>query len=324
MTLRLTRDCQLMPTGTVMSLGDDGAAVTVRWDGTELFRYVYRPQDPQPESPRPYFHPVRTLGGELVTGYRPDDHVWHKGISWSLPNVGPDNFWGGPTYRRGDGYIQLPNNGSIRHEEFGAQATDGAQARLEQRLAWVTEPGERLVSERRAIGATAWPDQQAWLLSFETTMHNDSGRVIRIGSPTTEGRENAGYGGLFWRGPPSFGAGHAVTPDGAQPPDSLMGRRGPWLAYTGPDEVQNHWSTLVFRDLPGNPGHPCQWFVRGSLFPCVCPAPFFAAEYPLAAGASLTFRYDVVVADGALGAAACGELAGRAASPGQFASPDSP
>ena len=38
--------------------------------------------------PRPYFHPVRTLGGDVVSLYRPHDHVWHKGIALSLPNVG--------------------------------------------------------------------------------------------------------------------------------------------------------------------------------------------------------------------------------------------
>jgi hypothetical protein len=72
----------------VMSVRDDGASVLASWDGAELFRYVYLPGDPQVESPRPYLHPVRTLGGELVTVYRPEDHPWHKGISWSLPNPG--------------------------------------------------------------------------------------------------------------------------------------------------------------------------------------------------------------------------------------------
>ena len=48
--------------------------------------------------PKPYLHPVRTLAGELVTAFRPHDHVWHKGIAWSLPHVGEHNFWGGPTF----------------------------------------------------------------------------------------------------------------------------------------------------------------------------------------------------------------------------------
>jgi hypothetical protein len=43
----------------VMAFSRDDTAVEARWDDTTLFRYVYRPDEPQLESPRPYFHPVR-------------------------------------------------------------------------------------------------------------------------------------------------------------------------------------------------------------------------------------------------------------------------
>jgi hypothetical protein len=45
----------------------------------------------------------------------------------------------------------------------------------------------------------------------------------------------------------------------------------------------------------------------------VCPAPFFGREYPLEAGETLTLGYDVLIADGALDVARCGELAREAA-----------
>ena len=281
-----------------MSVRDDGASVLACWDGAELFRYVYLPGDPQVESPRPYLHPVRTLGGELVTVCRPEDHPWHKGISWSLPNVGTENFWGGPTYRRGDGYVQLDNNGAMRHDGFApiragrAEAGD-VQGSLAERLTWVTAAGEALFTEQRRITATVRPDRSAWSCAFQTTMRNVSGRTVAIGSPTTEGRAAAGYGGLFWRGPAAFAGGRVLTPDGAAR-DEVMGWRGPWLAFATPA------ATLIFRDSPANPGFPCQWFVRSSPYACVCPAPFFAAEIPVPAAADLTLRYEVVVATGEL------------------------
>jgi Family of unknown function (DUF6807) len=288
-------------------------AVTARWDDAELFRYTYLPSDAQPESPRPYFHPVRTLAGDLVSLYRPHDHVWHKGIALSLPNVGPENFWGGPTYRRGDGYVQLPNDGAMRHESFGPTVVKDDVARLEERLRWVTESGPALIAERRRIAVTAWPAEAAWVLAFETTMRNVSDQLICIGSPTTEGRDNAGYGGLFWRGPRSFTGGRVVTPDSADGGDELMGQRGPWLGFAGRHDGHGRTSTLLFCDSPGNFSYPSQWFVRSTPFACVCPAPFFSAEYPLAAGASLALRYDIVVADGGLERAGCAALARRAA-----------
>lgn len=301
----------------VISLRHGPLALAACWDGVELFRYTYRPADPQPESPRPYLHPVRTLGGNLVSLYRPHDHVWHRGIAWSLPNVGAENFWGGPTYLRGDGYVQLSNNGTMRHEEFRlavSQPSPGGRGtgivRFDERLSWVTEAGQALIAEHRRIGATVWPPDSAWLLAFETTMTNVGGQDLRLGSPATEGRDNAGYGGLFWRGPRSFTGGRVVAPDGAGG-DELMGRRGQWLAFAGQHDGHGRWSTLVFRDSPQNFSHPSQWFVRSTPYACLCPAPFFAAEYRLGAGASLTLRYDIAVADGELDQAACARLAGR-------------
>ena len=50
--------------------------------------------------------------------------------------------------------------------------------------------------------------------------------------------------------------------------------------------------------VPTNPGLPVEWFVRSTPFACVCPAPFFSAEVPVAAGETLNLTYGVVIADG--------------------------
>lgn len=295
----------------VMSLRHGDTEVTALSDDRELFRYRFRPDDPQLESPRPYFHPVRTLGGDLVTVYRPHDHVWHKGIALSLPNVGPDNFWGGPTFRNG-GYVQEHNDGAMRHDGFDVAVAKDDVVRLDERLTWVAESGQAPLLERRRIAAAVVPAGPAWVLAFETTIANVSGADIVIGSPTTEGRPNAGYGGLFWRGPRSFTGGTAATPDGAGG-DELMGTRAPWLAFAGRHDGHGRTSTLVFRDSQENFSYPSQWFVRSTPFAAVCPAPFFDTEFTAGAGAALTLRYDIAIADGELDPAACARLAERAA-----------
>lgn len=295
-----------------MSVRLDDTEVRALADDLELFRYVYRPDDAQLESPRPFFHPVRTLRGNLVTIYRPHDHIWHKGIALSLPHVGTENFWGGPTFRNG-AYVQERNDGTMRHDGFDLAVVKDDEARLGERLTWVTESGQTPVTERRRIAATVLPDADAaWLLAFETTLGNASGARIVIGSPTTAGRPNAGYGGLFWRGPRSFTGGTVVTPGGTGG-DELMGTRAPWLAFTGRHDERGGSSTLLFRDSPANFSYPSQWFVRATPFAAVCPAPFFDTEYSFDAGAVLTLRYDIAVADGSLDPAACARLAERAA-----------
>jgi Methane oxygenase PmoA len=112
---------------------DIGWSVHVAHHGQDLLTYVYAPDDVQLESPRPYFHPLHTLGGDLVSLFRPHDHVWHKGIAWSLPDLGPHNFWGGPNYVHGQGYVQLDNNGSMDHQRFSALDVTDDRVQVSQR-----------------------------------------------------------------------------------------------------------------------------------------------------------------------------------------------
>src|SRR3981081_4570977 len=191
-------------------LHEEGRSVWATWRGDRLFRYVYRPWEPQVESPRPYLHPVRTLGGELASLYRPHDHVWHKGIAWSLWPVSDENFWGGPSYLRDRGYQQLPNNGSMRHERFDLVELRDGVLRLDERLGWGTQGGQTWIWGRPRRAAPAPPALAAWRFSFLAGMRNTSGDSISFGSPTTRGRDNAGYSGLMWRGPRSFSGGLVI------------------------------------------------------------------------------------------------------------------
>jgi hypothetical protein len=269
---------------------------------------VYAAPDPQVESPRPYLHPVRTLRGDVVTAYRPHDHVWHKGIAWSLPVVGDDNFWGGPSYVHGRGYVALANNGTMAHTGFATLSCRPERVDIVHDLEWLAEGGARRILERRSLGVRLTGD--AWALTVGTAMTNVGHEPIALGSPTTRGRPAAGYGGLFWRGPRSFTGGRAFAGDASAPSgDDLMGTRHEWVAFTGRHDEVDRSSTLVFVDAPDNPGHPTKWFVRSTEFPGVCPAPFYDAEVAIEPGETLRLRYAVTVADGARTPEECAGLA---------------
>jgi len=293
------------PTPTGLGLvHEHGRSVRVTWRGRHLVRYVYAPWDAQLESPRPYLHPLWTLDGRPVSLYRPHDHVWHKGISMSLSNVGTENFWGGPTYLRAEGgYAQLPNNGTQAHEAFDNVSIVDGVVRVAQRLRWVTEAGATVLTERRQLTVDAHPELGAWRLGFRSTMDNVSGASIPFGSPTTEGRPDAGYSGLFWRGPRSFSGGEVRTPD-ATGADDLNGVRAPWMAFTGRHDEDGARSTLLFVNRPGI----TEWFVRSEVYAVVCPAPFFSTVHEVPAGGTLAFDHEVWVADGALDRAALERL----------------
>jgi len=294
-------------TGDVTLAAESTAtAFTVRDGEVDLLRYVFVPDSPQLESPKPYLDPLRTRAGHVVSLYRPWDHVWHKGIAWSLPVVDDENFWGGPTYVHGEGYVQLPNDGTQQHRAIVEEGVADGVARFAHDLEWIAEDGRRLFTERRTLTARVL-DETAWALTFETAMTNVSDAEISIGSPTTKGRDNAGYGGLFWRGPRSFTEGTLVTATGSGSGSDVRGQRHEWMGFAGRHDVIDETSLIVMVDAAQNPHHPPQWFARSEEFACLNPAPFFSEELAVAPGRTVRFRYAVGMADA--GAAAAAALA---------------
>ena len=283
--------------------------------------YVYTPSEAQFESPRPYVHPLRTPGGALVSVFRPWDHVWHKGITLALPNVGRDNFWGGATYTRAVGwYSDLKNNGSQDHDRVTEARIDGAVAIFAHDLTWHRQPddaaapgtsGAPVFTERRTLTASLLPGHDAWALGWHSVLTNVSGAPIELGSPTTEGRENAGYGGLFWRGPRSFTGGELIASNGVTGED-VRGSRGEWAGFSGRHDGAGGSSTVVFVDQTSEQDFDTKWFVRSEPFACINPAPFFDRVRVVAADETIELRHVVAIADGASDASRMSAIAGAA------------
>lgn len=274
-----------------------GRSLTASWDGVDLLTYVYDGRMPTVEAPKPYFHPMRTRSGGLVTAFRPHDHRWHKGLQMTVSHLSGQNFWGGPTYVHGQGYVQLDNVGSMQHRSFESLEVGPESLAVVERLAWSTSGGEHWVDERRSFrlhGLAA--EDGSWVLDVVSEMENVRGEVLEVGSPTTHGRPLAGYGGLFWRGPRSWTGGEVLAAEGRSGP-GLMGESSPWLAYSGQHDDVDGGGTVVVVAQTSSSAAPTRWFVRDDPFPAVNPSPAFADEVLLGPGAVLTLAHRVVVAD---------------------------
>lgn len=279
-----------------------GDHVAVEAGGVQLMSYVYKPDPVAYESRKPYTHPLRTLRGRRVSGYRPSDHRWHKGLQMTASHLSGQNFWGGHTYVPGRWYQDLPDRiGSMRHERFENFAVDQGRLAFSENLTWVANGGDAWARERRDIVVhSVEPDEGAWAIDWAIELTNVRDVPLVFGSPTTAGRENAGYTGLHWRGPRDFGGGRVFGP-GDLGGDAMMGTRAPWLAFVGEhDDVDAH-STLVFAHAPENDTaiHESHWFVRSNDTPMVAFSWAFFEEFALPPGETFRYRYRVVVADGA-------------------------
>ncbi|MBW3359083.1 PmoA family protein [Streptomyces microflavus] len=235
---------------------------------------------------RPRLHPVTTLGGITVTEERPADHLHHLGVSVAVPDVAGYNFWGGRTFVRGRGPTALDNLGVQRHLARPHRSPDG----FTQELGWEAA-GVELLREHRTVTATPIAST-AWELDLSFVLTNHGDRDLSIGSPATNGRPGAGYGGFFWRAPKEA-APPAVFSAAGEGESEVHGRAADWLALAG-----DGW-TLVFVGATEETRRD-PWFVRTAEYPGVGSSLAAHERLPVPAGGSVVRRIITVVADGRL------------------------
>jgi hypothetical protein len=268
--------------------------VTLRVNGIEVARYELDPRLPADVSPRPYLHPVRTLGGIEVTEFMPADHKHHFGVNVAIPDAGGHNFWGGRTFVRGQGPTWLENHGRQRHLSW----VDGGATGI---LSWAAGSGVEILRERRTVTAVSLDG--CWALDFRFALTNMTGEALAIRSPATKGRPGAGYGGFFWRAPTG-----PVRPFGADPDAvgeaAVHGRRAPWVAMAG-----TGWTLVFVAGDPRTAEDP--WFVRAAEYPGVGSSLAWDTPLTVPPGGTVRRRIITVVVDGTIEFAQARQLADR-------------
>ncbi|MFF1506820.1 PmoA family protein [Streptomyces sp. NPDC058326] len=265
---------------------NQASPTVLRCAGRTVAHYLTRPDLALDHSPRPYLHPVTTLGGRPVTETVPVDHPHHLGAGVAVPDVEGHNFWGGRTFVRDRGSVELDNHGVQRHDGFKLCDPDG----FVEELSW-TASGERLLREHRTVAATALTDS-AWVLDLTFSLTNVSGRDLSVGSPATNGRPGAAYGGFFWRAPKEATAPVVFGAD-ADGEEAVHGARSDWVALAG-----EGW-TLVFAGATARTRED-PWFVRAAEYPGVGSSLAHGERLAVADGETFVRRVVTVVADGRL------------------------
>lgn len=234
--------------------------------------------------PRPYLHPVRTLGGTVVSAHHPADHDWHCGVGWAIPDVDGTNCWGGPTYVDGSGYVWRDDHGSVTADRV---TVDGASHTVD--ATWRGDHGRPLLHEQRTTTARALgPD--AWELRTTSTFRVAGPTAVELGGPGSHGRVGAGYGGLFWRFP-ECSAIDVRTADGSGEP-AVHGAVTPWVAWSA--QFAAGPATVVLQAM----GHRDPWFVRADEYPAIGSALAWSTPVTLRPDVPLVRAFRAVVADG--------------------------
>lgn len=255
------------------------------------------------DSPRPHLHPVRTLGGVLVSDSAPADHTWHAGVGMGVQDVDGHNLWGGRTYVRDQGYTWRQDHGTIEHDGWAVQ---GDRSWTEN-LTWRGHDGQPLLRERRTVRwwgvrAGAWALELRTILSVDPAAGDERAgagspvrpREVRLGSPGAHGRAGGGYGGFFWRVAPCTDV-RVWSPD-AEGEDAVHGRPAPWVAFGARSPEGDPFTLLVVAADDGAAADP--WVVRAASYPGVGSAIAWDTPTVVAAGAPLVRAFRVGVVDG--------------------------
>ena len=251
-------------TGTTVAQVHDGSAV------------------PPELSPRPYVD-VFSAAGRPVTETGASDHPHHLALSLALPDVDGITYWGGRTFQRDTGSALLQNHG--RQIVEASEHDDGS---VRQVLRWVAPDGEEQLRETRLLRASSLSDgtgqPAGMLLHWQSRL--SSPRGMSLGSPATNGRPGAFYGGVFWRTP--FGSATVLSESGPGA-EAAHGSTSPWL-MVGDGQV-----SIVAVAEPGMP-----WFVRTGDYAGFGPAVAVEERRVIAPEEALELNLRAVVVDAPL------------------------
>ena len=272
----------------------DGNAAEMRFGDVTLFRYLFRPETPADESPRPYAHPVRSLSGESLTNFRPNDHRWHHGMSFTITSISGHNFWGGVTYRREDGYQWRADHGSQRHVAWRELSPQGIAHAIE----WTSGEGELLLDEERRIGFEIL-SKVAWRLRWSASLTNRTDRMLSLGHyHSSQGLDGSHYSGLQFRGSRELLDDHGdaaigvCSEDGREGESAVHGAESRWMEWRCQKDVSQRRVTIRFENNTG----PMRCFVRRAM--PLAAIPFqFENDLQLESGATFNVDHSVTITD---------------------------
>jgi hypothetical protein len=287
-----------------------GRTKAATWNGRPIFNYQYFTDDALlDEVPKPHFHPLRTLGGSVVTIGRPNDHPWHKGLAMTLTEVGETNFWGGGSYRKeARAYIWVHNHGRQRHLRWTEERCGETSGSIAHEIAWETGQGQLLLKEQRRLGFEVHAADAFWTLDFEMDIRNATSAPLGLGTyESNYGLTGSFYTGLFWRIPREFldylnlrdritqGTMHCEA--GHSTEEKIHGSPGHWVALTGSVDDVLEPVTLAMIDRSRPDMSAPRVFIRKQQVGVALP--FLGQESrQLAPGESLKLCYRLVLADG--------------------------
>lgn len=275
----------ILSTGCAKTEEQDGIqetdkTVSMRMNGKEIWTFNH-----DPEEGKPYIHPLATTSGQVFTGLRPKDHVWHRGLWFSWKYINGVNYWEeDPATGKSMGRTHLLTTKRT--------VSPDQEVRVDMTLAYAPAGlTEHVLRETRTVMISP-PDESGtytieWASEFRA-MENDVvlDRTPLPGEPN--GKDYGGYAGCSLRMNKEVSGGTFLTSEGRTGSDA---HRQParWAMYSAPQG-----GCVLFMDHPDNLRYPAKWYIAEPM-PFFSPSVIHDAPHTIKAGDSLALRYRLCV-----------------------------
>ncbi len=265
-----------------------GAHIHVEVDGKPFTDFYYGP-----DVPKPYFHPLRSASGKIVTRSFPMENLpgeattdqHHRGVWLGYKEVNGYDFW--------------QNEFSYGNKNAGRTATrriDDLKSGKDRGsfhgvFAWLSPAGEPILEESRTT--TIRGDATLRILDVDL--------VLKAVVDTVFGDSKDGAFSLRLAEPLSEkNSGTIVNSEGRRKMEQTWGKQASWVDYSG--ELNGEKLGVALFEHPNSFHHPSRWHVRDYGLLAVNPfgsngfdknAPI--TNYVLPVGHSVRMRYRIVV-----------------------------
>lgn len=234
--------------------------------------------------PKPCFHPLITPAGHSITGFEMSDHVWHRGLWFTIKFINEANFW----------EENVPFGSQVSRAEPHGQWTGPDTLRITHGLEWSSQATGPVLHERRTITIQSRGDGIR-IIDWTASLDPLQDLLLDRTPYTTWG----GYGGLTFRAAREVHESSYLLPDG-QTTNAIIGQPHPWVVFRGQvDGGAAEKISLGIVDHPSNPRSPSPWYCKsGQSYDFMNAAFLFHQPMRVPRGQTMEFRYRVLYRDG--------------------------
>ncbi len=220
---------------------------------------------------KPYFHPLSTLNGTVLTSLRPRDHVWHRSLWFSWKYINKVNYW--------EEYKKNTSKGETEIIGLKVKTNSDFSAEIVLNLTYHLPGGEVLLSEKRHMKVSR-PDSRGnyhidWASIFTAAKDIELERTPIQGQP--RGKNYGGYAGLSIRAAEGLRNWNYFNDTGVQ--NALHGKKSNWIRLMGKSQASKQASIGMF-EHPSSKGAPNKWYVNKGM-PYFSPAIIFDKGFQL-------------------------------------------